>query len=91
MGNIGDAGLAHAAMLEREQDQRQFARRRLERKRQVDVVGAELDAQLAHLAAHILVQVLDVVGHLAARDQPQMLMELVGNTAGRAFEVGRRF
>src|SRR5690606_27243661 len=63
MRDVGDTRLAHAAILEREQDQRQLARGGLERERQIDVIGAELDTQFAQLAAYVLVEALDLVSH----------------------------
>ena len=69
---------------------RQFARRRLEAHRHVDVVGAELDAELAHLAAHVLVEALDLVGDDLARQEAEALVETEGDAARGAFEIGRR-
>ena len=76
-------------MLQRPEDQRQFARRGLEAQWHIDVVGAELDAQLAHLAAHVLVEGLDLVGHCRTRQDAKVLGELEGDAAGAAFEIGR--
>ena len=78
-------------MLQRVEDERQLARRGLEARGHVDVVGAELDAELPHLAADVLVEALDLVGDGLARQDAEVLVEPEGDAARGAFEVGRRF
>ena len=66
-------------------------RRRLEQRGNIDVVGAEADAVLAHDGALRLVEGLDVLGHLGALQRTQRLDHAEGDAAGEAFEVGGGF
>ena len=87
MRQFAHAWLANAAVLEREEDQSEFARRGLQGQRDIDVVGAELDAKLAQLGAHVLVERLDLIGYSLARQKPEVLVESVSKAACAAFEV----
>jgi hypothetical protein len=88
---LGDARLTDAAMLQRVEDDDEFARRGLEARGHIDVVRAKLDAELPHLAADVLVEAFDVVGHFGARQDAEVLEEAEGDAAGGAVKIGRRF
>ncbi len=75
------------AMLERPKLRRQRARRRLEQKRDVDVIGAKPHAMLAQNGPQSLVEALEIVGDLAAFENAQRFHKLVRNATGKPRDV----
>ena len=59
-----------AAVLQRPEQQPERARRRLQQRRHVDVIGAEADAVFAQRRARFLVEALDLVGDLGRSSTP---------------------
>ena len=87
MGDLVDALLVEAAVLQRPELGRQDAGRRLQQGRQVKVIGAEADAGLAQGAAGILVEAAHVVEHLGALEHAERLADLEGDAAGKARQL----
>src|SRR5260370_26793144 len=76
-----------AAVLERPKLRRQRARRRLEQKRNINVIGAEPHAMPAQDGPQILVETLKIVGNLAALKNAERFHELVSNAAGQPRDI----
>ena len=87
------AVLIDAGLGQRPQLRAQRPRRRLQQRRDIDVMGAEADAELAQGAARFLVERLDLRLDALALQHAERLRHLEGDRArrfGRALRVGER-
>ena len=78
--------IVEPAVMQRPEQRRQRARRRLQQLRQIDVIGAETHAELAQRGAVVLREGLDLLGDAGAVEHAQILGELEGDAARHAFE-----
>jgi hypothetical protein len=79
--------LVDAAVLQRPELGRERARRGLQQRRQIEMIGAEADAELAQRGARRLLQSLHLLGDAGALQNAERLADLKGEAAGDAFEA----
>ena len=92
MGHVVRAAhFLRARVLQRPQLRGQRARRRLDQRGEVDVVGAEAHAELAQRGAGVLRQGFQLLGDLGALQHPQRFADLEGDAARDAVERFARF
>ena len=75
------------AVMQRPEQRRKRARRRLEKRGQIDVIGAEPHAELAQRGAVLLGESLHVLGDARAVQHAQFFGELEGDAARHPFQA----
>ena len=87
MLGIGQRRQIDIVALLRPQQRGQRARRRLEQRREVDVIGAKAHAVFAQGGARSLIEILHLGGDLGALQHAERLDQLEGDAAGDAADI----
>ncbi len=76
-----------AAAMQRPEQRGERARGRLQQQRQIDMIGAEADAEFAKRAAFLLREALDFFRNAGAVENAQILGDLEGDAARRSLQA----
>ena len=88
MGDLVEAALVEAAVLQGPELGRQRTGRRLQQGRQEDMIGAEAHAVAAQGSASLLVEGAHLLHHLGALQHAERLHHLIADALGQTREVG---